>query len=84
MHFVHEDADRANSDNMGYHPDYVHADTIKDVVKHYPRCNWSGCFSKKIREEVAVKPWCHTTASTEKFPHDVENNSLMEPYDKMS
>ncbi|KAG9605931.1 putative cyanamide hydratase, partial [Aureobasidium melanogenum] len=68
-------------DNMGYRPDYVHADTIKDVVENYPRRGWSGCFSKKIREEVAVKPWCHTTASTEKFPHDVEHNELMAPYD---
>jgi len=68
-------------DNMGYRAGYVHEDTIKDVVKNYPRRNWSGCFSKKIREEVEVKPWCHTTASTEKFPHDVEHNELMSPYD---
>ncbi|THW11096.1 cyanamide hydratase [Aureobasidium pullulans] len=68
-------------DNMGYRAGYVHEDTIKDVVKNYPRRNWSGCFSKKIREEVEVKPWCHTTASTEKFPHDVEHNELMAPYD---
>ncbi|THX75413.1 cyanamide hydratase [Aureobasidium pullulans] len=68
-------------DNMGYRADYIHAETIKDVVKNYPRRNWSSCFSKKIREEVEVKPWCHTTASTEKFPHDVEHNVLMAPYD---
>ncbi|THZ65373.1 cyanamide hydratase [Aureobasidium pullulans] len=68
-------------DNMGYRAGYVHEDTIKDVVKNYPRRNWSGCFSEKIREEVEVKPWCHTTASTEKFPHDVEHNELMAPYD---
>ncbi|THV64882.1 cyanamide hydratase [Aureobasidium pullulans] len=68
-------------DNMGYRAGYVHEDTIKDVVKNYPRRNWSGCFSKKIREEVEVKPWCHTTASTGKFPHDVEHNELMAPYD---
>ncbi|XPS68965.1 Cyanamide hydratase [Ascochyta lentis] len=70
-------------DNMGYRAGYVHEDTIKDVVKQYPRKNWSKCFSKKIREEVAVKPWCHTTASEEKFPHDVEHNALMEPYDAL-
>ncbi|KAF2844428.1 putative cyanamide hydratase [Plenodomus tracheiphilus IPT5] len=70
-------------DNMGYRAGYIHADTIKDVIKHYPRKHWSKCFSKKIREEVAVKPWCHTTASEEKFPHDVEHNELMEPYDAL-
>ena len=59
---------------MGYRPGYVHADTIKDVAKHYPRRNWSTCFSTKIREEVSVKPWCHTTALTEKFPNDTEKN----------
>jgi cyanamide hydratase len=58
---------------MGYRSDYVHPDTIHDVVKTYT----------KIREEVKVKPWCHTTASEEKFPHDVEHNALMEPYDAL-
>lgn len=46
---------------MGYRFDFVHLDTIKDVVKHYPRRNWSKCFFIKIREEVKVKPWCHIT-----------------------
>jgi cyanamide hydratase len=67
-------------DNMGYRSGYVHEDTIKDVVARYPRRGWSGCFSAKIREEVEVKPWCHTTALEEKFPHDVENNALMTPW----
>lgn len=69
------------SDNMAYRSEYIHPDTIKDVVARYPRREWSRCFSIKIREEVLVKPWCHTTASTEKFPHDVQHNALMEPYD---
>jgi cyanamide hydratase len=68
-------------DNMGYRSGYVHEDTINDVVKRYPRRGWSGCFSKKIREEVGVKPWCHTTALEEKFPRDVENNEVMAPWD---
>lgn len=70
-------------DNMGYRARYVHPDTIEDVVEHYPRKKWSKCFSKKIREEVVVKPWCHTTACEEKFPRDVEHNELMEPYDAL-
>ncbi|KAI4852896.1 cyanamide hydratase [Aureobasidium sp. EXF-8845] len=69
-------------DNMGYRSEYVHEDTIKDVVARYPRRGWSGCFSAKIREEVEVKPWSHSTALEEKFPHDVENNALMAPWDE--
>jgi cyanamide hydratase len=67
--------------NMGYSKGHVHGDTIKDVVEHYPRRGWSARFSAKIREEVEVKPWCHTTALEEKFPRDVENNVLMAPWD---
>jgi len=66
---------------MGYHPAFVHPDTIADVVKHYPRLGWSGCFSSKIREEVAVKPWCHTTALGEAFPRDTANNELMKRFE---
>ncbi|KAH0287048.1 cyanamide hydratase [Aureobasidium namibiae CBS 147.97] len=69
-------------DNMGYRSGYVHEATLQDVVVKYPRKGWSGCFSEKIREEVECKPWCHTTALEEKFPHDVENNELMKPYEK--
>jgi cyanamide hydratase len=41
--------------NMGYRKGHVHGDTIKDVVEHYPRRGWSGCFSAKTREEVESK-----------------------------
>jgi len=69
-------------DNMGYREGFVHPDTIADVTKHYPRRNWSSCFSKKIREENATKPWAHSTAlGFDEFPDSVKNNSLMEGYD---
>ena len=68
-------------DNMGGYKDYVHADTVADVNKHYPRRQWSKCFSSKLREEISLKPWCHSTAMGPSFPDDVENNALMEPYD---
>jgi cyanamide hydratase len=72
-----------NDDRIAYPISYSirHEDTIKDVVARYPRRGWSGCFAAKIREEVEVKPWCHTTALEEKFPRDVENNALMAPWD---
>jgi len=72
---------KLDADNLGYHPGFVHPDTIKDVVEHYPRKHWSTCFSRKLREEIGLKPWCHSTASGEKFSYDVAHNKLMQPYD---
>lgn len=72
----------AYADNMGGHQDLVHADTIEDVARHYPRNKWSSCFAATIRKENGLKPWAHTTALGEDdFPHGVQNNKLMEPYD---
>lgn len=68
-------------DNLGAHKVYVHADTVEDVNKHYPRRQWSRYFSSKQREEITLKPWCHSTAVGPSFPDDVEHNALMEPYD---
>lgn len=69
------------ADNIGAHKEYVDPDTVKDVTGHYPRRQWSKCFSSKLREEIGLKPWCHTTAEGESFPYDIEHNALMEPYD---
>jgi len=69
-------------DNMGFHKDLVHKETIDDVVKHWPRNGWSGCFAKTIRQENGLKPWAHTTSlGEEAFPDGVLGNKLMEPYD---
>ena len=67
---------------MGDHADLVHKETIKDVVKRYPRKKWSSCFAATIRKENTLKPWAHTTVlGEEDFPSGVEGNRLMEPYD---
>lgn len=69
-------------DNMGGNAELVHKGTIEDVVRHYPRRKWSGCFAATIRRENGLKPWAHTTAlGEEAFPAGVENNALMAPYD---
>jgi cyanamide hydratase len=69
-------------DNMGGHPEYVHQETIENVVKAYPRKKWSSCFAKTIRKENGLKPWAHTTALGERdFPEGVEGNALMAPYE---
>jgi cyanamide hydratase len=70
-------------DNMGGHPELVHATTRDEVVGKFPRLSWSSCFSKTIREENTLKPWAHTThLGEEEFPNGVLGNTLMEPYEK--
>jgi cyanamide hydratase len=67
---------------MGFRSELIHPETIEDVTKSYPRRNWSTCFSTKIREENAVKPWAHSQAlGFDEFPDSVKNNKLMEPFD---
>lgn len=67
---------------MGFRPELVHQATIENVVKHYPRKQWSSCFSKTIKKENGLKPWAHTThLGEEDFPNGVLGNKLMEPYD---
>jgi cyanamide hydratase len=69
-------------DNIGEHSFLVHEDTIKDVVKNFPRMKWSQCFAGTIHEENGLKPWAHTTAlGEEDFPNGVLGNKLMEPYE---
>ncbi|KAL7276870.1 hypothetical protein RUND412_000110 [Rhizina undulata] len=69
-------------DNLGGHASLVHRGTINDVVARFPRKNWSSCFAATVREEIKVKPWCHTTALGENdFAEAVKGNKLMEPYE---
>jgi len=67
-------------DNLGMNGFLIHSDTFESVAKAFPRDKWSSCFAATIREEVALKPWCHTTA-IEKFAEKVEGNHLMEPWE---
>jgi cyanamide hydratase len=66
---------------MGFHGEVIHPETIGEVVAKYPRDGWSGCFANVIREEIGLKPYCHSTV-IEGFADLVENNELMKPYDK--
>lgn len=69
-------------DNVGLNEHLVSKVTIENVVKAFPRMEWSACFAHTIRKENELKPWAHTThLGEEKFPTDVENNTLMAPYD---
>ena len=63
---------------MGQNPGLIHETTLEDVVAHFPRKGWSGCFAATIREENELKPWAHTTAlGEEDFPNGVLGNKLM-------
>ncbi|KAL4939178.1 hypothetical protein BDV06DRAFT_41046 [Aspergillus oleicola] len=64
-------------DNTGGHSQLVHDDTVKEVIEHWPRLNWSSCFAATISEEVGLKPWAHTTALG-----DFKGNILGNPYNK--
>ena len=69
-------------DNMGGHAEMVRSETIEDVVKEFPRKEWSRCFAETIRRENGLKPWAHTTALGEDdFPNGVLGNKVMEAYD---
>jgi len=69
-------------DNMGGNPGLIDETTRLDVNKAFPRKGWSGCFSKTIRRENALKPWAHTThLGEEDFPEGVKNNTLMADVD---
>ncbi|CAI7613344.1 unnamed protein product [Penicillium glandicola] len=69
-------------DNIGAHPNLVHAGTIKDVSTYFPRKRWSHCFAATIRRENGLKPWAYTTALGEdEFTANVLGNMLMAPYE---
>lgn len=72
-------------DNMGLRPGLVHARTRDDVVGRWPGLGWSTCFEGIIREEMALKPWAHTSHLGEAFPKGVKENGetgLMSEYEK--
>ncbi|KAK8079083.1 Cyanamide hydratase [Apiospora phragmitis] len=72
-------------DNMGQRPALVHARTRDAVVGRWPRLGWSSCFEGVIREEMALKPWAHTSHLGEEFPRGVKENGetgLMSGYEK--
>lgn len=70
-------------DNLGGNPGLVDAaTTLADVNRAWPRAGWSGCFAAAVREEMARKPWAHSTRLGEDaFPDGVEGNALMRPFD---
>jgi cyanamide hydratase len=67
-------------DNTGAHAELVDKETIKNVTGAFPRLKWSGCFTQTIRDEIAQKPWAHTTV-IDKFEEHVLGNTVMEPYE---
>ncbi|KAK1240276.1 hypothetical protein MKX08_007718 [Trichoderma sp. CBMAI-0020] len=73
-------------DNVSDHPhvknliEIIHTETLKDVVKTFPRQQWLGCFAKTIDEEERLKPWCHSTHIPE-FSRAILGNKFMKSYE---
>lgn len=73
-------------DNVSEHPhlhqirDIIHDDTREDVIKVFPRLGWLGCFAETVREEIRLKPWCHTTHIPD-FDKKILANTLMKQYE---
>lgn len=44
-------------DNVGAVPTWIASETAEEIVKAYPRHNWTSCFGQAMRDEVTVKPW---------------------------
>ncbi|OAL70940.1 urea hydro-lyase/cyanamide hydratase [Trichophyton violaceum] len=64
-------------DNIGGHEQLLSPETVKDVIKHYPRMQWNNCFAATIRKEISLKPWAHsTTLGADEFPSRIENNPV--------
>lgn len=58
----------------------VHEDTRDSVNKAFPRLRWTSWFAGTVREEVACKPWCHTTHIPD-FDKKMEANTLQKPWE---
>jgi len=70
-------------ENIGRFPDKLHKQSVDDVVAHFPRLAWGGCFKAVVDVEGEAKPWCHTTSIGIKYFKDmVDGNSLMKPYEQ--
>lgn len=67
-------------DNVGMNPDLITKELIESVSGKWKRNGWTGCFASTIREEIGLKPYCHTTA-IDNFAEKVEGNTLMQPYE---
>ncbi|RSL42045.1 hypothetical protein CEP54_015623 [Fusarium duplospermum] len=71
-------------DNMGNNAFMVHPDTIKSVVKMYPRLKWNSCVVDSMKSEFDLKPWAHLTKfnPTHGFFEEFIDNKVMEAYDE--
>jgi hypothetical protein len=67
-------------DNVGLNPHLISSSTIAKTTNAFPRNQWSSCFAETMLQELARKPWCHTTAN-DGFVESVLGNELMRPYD---
>jgi cyanamide hydratase len=73
-------------DNTGFHPHVhgfeklLHRTTIAEINECHPRLEWCTFFSRTIRREETVKPWCHSTHLVN-FDTEIEANTLMKEWE---
>jgi cyanamide hydratase len=60
-------------DNIGAVSQYVHPETLENVIKEYPRPGWSGCFKRTVEKEKKVKPYA-MVSRIEGFEEVIEKN----------
>ncbi|KAM0752519.1 cyanamide hydratase [Meredithblackwellia eburnea MCA 4105] len=70
-------------DNIGSTPTWIHPTTASAIVEAYPRHGWTHCFGAAMQDEVAVKPWSHTSFfNVEKIWDKVEANPIAKPFEE--
>lgn len=60
-------------DNIGAVNEFVHPQTIENVVREYPRPGWSGCFKRTVEKEKQFKPYA-MVSRIEGFEEVIEKN----------
>jgi len=70
-------------DVIGLHPSIHSASQYDDIVSKWPRLGFNQHFCALMKEEMAVKPWSHTTTVEEEngFCRKIQNNPFTKKYD---
>jgi len=71
-------------DVIGLHPALHSASTYDEIVANWPRMGFNCHFCGLMEEEMAVKPWSHTTTVEEEngFCSKIKNNPFTKKYDQ--
>jgi len=68
-------------DNHGLHTEWLAKSTIDEIIEAYPRLGWNEGFAAAMEDEVAQKPWSHTTCLKPGIWDDSRGNKFMAQYE---